>query len=45
MPLRIRADYGKNYFAEISWVPTLHVATYDNLSDRQFVSLAMGVRW
>jgi hypothetical protein len=45
MPLRIRADYGKNYFAEISWVPALHVATYDNLSDRQFVSLAVGVRW
>jgi hypothetical protein len=45
MPLKIRADYGKNYFAEISWVPALHVATYDNLSDRQFVSLAMGVRW
>jgi hypothetical protein len=45
MPLKIRADYGKNYFAELSWVPALHVATYDNLSDRQFVSLAVGVRW
>ena len=45
MPLRIRADYGKNYFAEISWVPALHVATYDNLSDRQFVSFAVGARF
>ena len=45
MPLKIRADYGKNYFAELSWIPALHVATYDNLSDRQFVSLAVGVRW
>jgi Protein of unknown function (DUF1302) len=45
MPLRLRADYGKNYFAEISWVPALRVATYDNLSDRQFVSFAVGVRF
>jgi len=45
MPLKIRADYGKNYFAEISWVPTLIYATYDNLSDRQFVSFAAGVTW
>jgi hypothetical protein len=45
MPLRLRADYGKNYFAEVTWVPALHVATYDNLSDRQFVSFAVGVRF
>jgi hypothetical protein len=45
LPLIIRADYGKNYFAEVIWTPALHVATYDNLSDRQFVSLAVGVRW
>jgi Protein of unknown function (DUF1302) len=45
MPLKIRADYGKNYFAEIVWTPALHIATYDNLSDRQFVSLAVGVRF
>ena len=45
MPLRLRADYGKNYFAEVTWVPALHVATYDNLSDRQFVSFAVGARF
>jgi Protein of unknown function (DUF1302) len=45
MPLKIRADYGKNYFAELVWTPALRVATYDNLSDRQFVSLAVGVHW
>jgi Protein of unknown function (DUF1302) len=45
MPLRLRADYGKNYFAELTWVPALHVATYDNLSDRQFVSFAIGARF
>jgi len=45
LPLKIRADYGKNYFAEVSWVPALRVATYDNLSDRQYVSLAVGMRF
>jgi hypothetical protein len=45
MPLKIRADYGKNYFAELLWTPALHVATYDNLSDRQFVSFAVGARF
>jgi len=45
MPLKLRADYGKNYFAELTWVPALHVATYDNLSDRQFVSFAVGARF
>jgi len=45
MPLKIRADYGKNYFAEVVWAPALRVATYDNLSDRQFVSFAVGVRF
>jgi hypothetical protein len=45
MPLRIRADFGKNYFAEVSWVPALRVATYDNLSDRQYVSFAIGARF
>jgi Protein of unknown function (DUF1302) len=45
MPLRLRADYGKNYFAELTWVPALHVATYDNLSDRQFVSFPIGARF
>jgi hypothetical protein len=45
MPLRLRADYGKNYFAEVNWTPALRIATYDNLSDRQFVSFAVGVRF
>ena len=45
MPLKIRADYGKNYFAEVNWTPALRIATYDNLSDRQFVSFAVGVRF
>ena len=45
LPLKIRADYGKNYFAEVSWVPALRVATYDNLSDRQYVSFAIGARF
>ncbi len=45
LPLKIRADYGKDYFAEIVWTPALQVATYDNLADRQFVSVAAGVRF
>jgi len=45
MPLKLRAEYGKNYFAEVIWTPALRVATYDNLSDRQFVSFAVGVRF
>jgi Protein of unknown function (DUF1302) len=45
LPLKIRADYGKNYFAEIVWTPALQVATYDNLADRQFVSFAAGIRF
>lgn len=45
LPLKIRADYGKNYFAELVWTPALRIATYDNLSDRQFVSLAVGIRF
>ncbi len=45
LPLKIRADYGKNYFAEIAWTPAIRIATYDNLSDRQFVSFAAGYRF
>ena len=45
LPLKVRADFGKNYFAEVSWVPALRVATYDNLSDRQYVSFAIGARF
>src|SRR5574337_354064 len=45
LPLKLRADYGKNYFAEVVWTPALQIATYDNLSDRQFVSLAAGIRF
>jgi hypothetical protein len=45
LPLKLRADYGKNYFAEVAWTPALQIATYDNLSDRQFVSFAAGYRF
>jgi len=45
LPLKLTANYGKNYFAEVVWAPALQIATYDNLSDRQFVSLAAGYRF
>lgn len=45
MPLRVRAEYGKKYFAEVVWAPALQVATYDNTSDRQFVNFSAGVRF
>jgi hypothetical protein len=45
LPLRLRADYGPKYFAEIVWAPALQVATYDNTSDRQFVNFSAGMRF
>ncbi|MDR3489603.1 MAG: DUF1302 family protein [Bradyrhizobium sp.] len=45
MPLRVRAEYGKKYFAEVVWAPALQIATYDNTSDRQFVNFSAGVRF
>ena len=45
MPLRVRAEYGKKYFAEIVWAPALQIATYDNTSDRQFVNFSAGMRF
>jgi hypothetical protein len=45
LPLRVRAEYGKKYFAEIVWAPALQVATYDNTSDRQFVNFSAGIRF
>jgi hypothetical protein len=45
MPLRVRAEYGKKYFAEVVWAPALQVATYDNTSDRQFVNFSAGIRF
>ncbi|MGO9361048.1 MAG: DUF1302 domain-containing protein [Xanthobacteraceae bacterium] len=45
LPLRLRAEYGPKYFAEIVWAPALQVATYDNTSDRQFVNFSAGIRF
>lgn len=45
LPLRVRAEYQKKYFAEVVWAPQLRVAPYDNTSDRQFVSFAVGMRF
>jgi hypothetical protein len=45
MPLRVRAEYAKKYFAEVVWAPALQIATYDNTSDRQFVNFSAGVRF
>ncbi|MDI9847314.1 DUF1302 family protein [Rhodoblastus sp. 17X3] len=45
MPLRVRAEYGKKYFAEVVWAPALQIATYDNTSDRQFVNFSAGIRF
>ena len=45
LPLRLRAEYGKQYFAEVVWAPALRIATYDNTSDRQFVNLSAGIRF
>jgi hypothetical protein len=45
LPLRVRAEYGKKYFAEVLWIPVLRVATYDIASDRQFVGFAAGIRF
>jgi len=45
LPLKIRADYRARYFVEAAWTPALRVAPYDNVSDRQFVSFAAGVRF
>jgi len=43
--LKLRAEYGKKYFAEVAWNPALTVGTYDALSDRQVVSLAVGMKF
>ena len=45
LPLRVRSEYGKKYFAEVLWIPVLRVATYDIASDRQFVGFAAGIHF
>jgi Protein of unknown function (DUF1302) len=45
LPLKVRAEYGEKYFAEVLWAPALRLATYDHISDRQFVSFAAGMRF
>ena len=43
--LALRAEYDKKYFAEIKLAPQLHTSLYDNGQDRQYLSIAAGMRF
>lgn len=43
--LRLHAEYNGRFFADLIWNPAVHVAQYDNGSDRQFVAAVIGVKF
>ena len=45
MNLGLHAEYKTSFFADVSWSPTLVKGSYDNLWDRQFVSLSAGLKF
>lgn len=45
MNLGLRAEYDKTWFAEVKWNPQLHTSVYDNGHDRQYLTLAAGMKF